>query len=228
MQAFSPVFSKKLYVQIYDQIHEAIVSGRYKVGDKLPSEKELCQQFNVSRVPVREALCGLELNGLVESIQGVGVYVKKPVADSNDWIQGVSPQDIINARVVLEPHVAREAALNISEAEKRELLDTIERFREAIGTGDYYTSADKDFHLCISRACGNTMFTMMIDQIFKSMEDQKMWDFIINRTIATERYGKQNFVEHEQIADMIISGDAGGAYAAMKEHMEKLIERYWS
>lgn len=227
MHAFSPVSSKKLYVQIYDQIHEAIVSGHYKVGDKLPSEKELCQQFSVSRVPVREALCGLELNGLVGSIQGVGVYVKNPVADIGDWIQGVSPQDIINARVILEPHIAKEAAQNIGEAEKRELLDIIERFRLATEAGNYSTSADKDFHVCISKACGNTMFAMMIDLIFKSM-DKKMWDFILSRTIATEKYGRQNFVEHKQIADMIISGNADGAYTYMKEHMEKLIERYWS
>ena len=73
----SPVSSNKLYVQIYNQLVEAIRSGMFKVGEKLPSEKELCQTFNVSRVPVREALCALELNGLVDSIQGVGVYVKK-------------------------------------------------------------------------------------------------------------------------------------------------------
>ena len=76
MQGFSPVASNKLYIQIYNQLHDAIVGGKFQVGDKLPSEKELCQIFNVSRVPVREALCALELNGLVDSIQGGGVYVK--------------------------------------------------------------------------------------------------------------------------------------------------------
>ncbi|MBQ5670894.1 MAG: winged helix-turn-helix transcriptional regulator, partial [Oscillospiraceae bacterium] len=77
MATFNPVSSNKLYIQIYNQIHDAIINGVYKVGDKLPSEKEFCAMFNVSRVPVREALCALELNGLVDSIQGVGVYVKE-------------------------------------------------------------------------------------------------------------------------------------------------------
>ncbi|MBO5544082.1 MAG: winged helix-turn-helix transcriptional regulator, partial [Oscillospiraceae bacterium] len=49
--------SNKLYIQIHNQIREAILNGTYKPGDKLPSEKELCEIFNVSRVPVREALC---------------------------------------------------------------------------------------------------------------------------------------------------------------------------
>ena len=54
MQDFNPIYSEKLYIQIYNQLHDAIVSGKYRVGDKLPSEKELCTMFNVSRVPVRQ------------------------------------------------------------------------------------------------------------------------------------------------------------------------------
>ena len=88
MAAFKPVTSNKLYIQIYHQIHDAIMDGTYRVGDKLPSEKEFCTMFNVSRVPVREALCALELNGLVDSMQGVGVYVKeRPAAIDHAWLQ---------------------------------------------------------------------------------------------------------------------------------------------
>ena len=93
MQTFSPISSNKLYIQIYNQIREAILSGSYKVGDKLPSEKEFCQMFNVSRVPVREALCALELNGLVDSLQGVGVYVKQSSIAADETMQDVEPQD---------------------------------------------------------------------------------------------------------------------------------------
>ena len=111
MSAFSPVTNNKLYIQIYNQIRDAIVNGTYKVGDKLPSEKELCEMFGVSRVPVREALCALELNGLVSSNQGLGVYVKEVNTITNDWTQEIDPQDIIQARKLMEPEVARCAAL---------------------------------------------------------------------------------------------------------------------
>ena len=91
MAAFKPVTSNKLYIQIYHQIYAAIMDGTYKVGDKLPSEKEFCTMFNVSRVPVREALCALELNGLVDSMQGVGVYVKqRPEAIDRTWLQNLT------------------------------------------------------------------------------------------------------------------------------------------
>ena len=118
MQGFSPVASNKLYIQIYNQLHDAIISGRFQVGDKLPSEKELCQAFNVSRVPVREALCALELNGLVDSIQGGGVYVKAQQSEE-DLPQVIEPQEIIRARMVLEPDIAREAALHLDDENRR-------------------------------------------------------------------------------------------------------------
>ena len=64
MATFNPVSSNKLYIQIYNQIHNAIINGVYKVGDKLPSEKEFCAMFNVSRVPVRDnALCRFKCDG---------------------------------------------------------------------------------------------------------------------------------------------------------------------
>ena len=84
MSAFSPVSSNKLYIQIHNQIRDAILNGTFQPGDKLPSEKELCQMFNVSRVPVREALCALELSGMVDSVQGGGVYVRALESKGDD------------------------------------------------------------------------------------------------------------------------------------------------
>lgn len=75
--SFNPVSNNKLYIQIYNQILSEIQSGAFQVGDKLPAERELCEQFGVSRVPVRQALSALELNGFIYSRQGEGVYVKE-------------------------------------------------------------------------------------------------------------------------------------------------------
>ncbi len=133
MQGFSPVASNKLYIQIYNQLHD-VISGRFQVGDKLPSEKELCQAFNVSRVPVREALCALELNGLVDSIQGGGVYVKAQQSEE-ELPQVIEPQEIIRARMVLEPDIAREAALHLDDENRRILEEILARFRVEVPRG---------------------------------------------------------------------------------------------
>lgn len=227
MQAFSPVSNSKLYIQIYRQIHEAITSGAYSVGDKLPSEKELCQQFNVSRVPVREALCALELNGLVESIQGGGVYVKNTARVADEDVPAVEPQDIIRARMVLEPDMSREAALHITDEDRQALRDILDRFDIENKNGVNTVETDKAFHLCVARASGNALYAQIFDLIINAME-QAMWELILSRTISTKKYRDQNYREHRFIGEAIIEGRADEAYGAMKQHMEKLLERYWS
>ena len=227
MSAFSPVTSNKLYIQIFNQIRDAILAGTFKVGDKLPSEKELCQMFNVSRVPVREALCALELNGLVESNQGQGVYVKEVNSVTNDWINEIDPQDIIQARKLMEPEVARCAALNISSVEKERMRAIMERFREEAEANVYSEVTDRDFHMSIARASGNHVYLVMCDMVWKAME-QRMWSLILSRTVTAEENRKRHYEEHMQIAEAILSGEAELAYSTMKAHMEDLERRYWN
>jgi len=227
MLTFTPVSASKLYIQIYNQLHDAITSGRYQVGDRLPSEKELCAMFNVSRVPVREALSALELNGLIDSMQGAGVYVKRTMPSGEALAQEVEPQDIIRARMILEPDIARLSAAQLSEEQRAELRDIIERFKEEAEADVYTTAVDQEFHLFLARTSGNTLYLMMMEMIFTTME-QRMWRLILSRTVATQKYREQNNHEHLQIAQAVLDGRADDAYACMKNHMEQLYERYWS
>ena len=218
MQAFSPVSSSKLYIQIYHQIREAILNGSFSVGDKLPSEKELCQMFSVSRVPVREALSALELSGLVESVHGAGVFVKQ--------VNVTDPQEIIRVRQILEPEVARDAAANLSETEKKRLQEILERFHRESEQEIYSEKTDEDFHLCLARASGNQLFVVLYEMIWKAME-QKMWNMIRERTIQSDFYRQGNYDEHVQIGNAVLAGDSEAAYTIMKQHMERLETRYW-
>ena len=226
MQSFSPVSSSKLYIQIYNQIRDSILNGSFSVGDKLPSEKELCQMFNVSRVPVREALSALELSGLVESVHGAGAYVKQVNIVSNDWINAVDPQEIIRTRQILEPEVARDAARNISKSERTRLEEILNRFRAEAQQERYSTDTDEAFHRCLARASGNQLFVVLYEMIWKAME-QKMWHLIRERTIQSEFYRQGNYDEHMQIGRAVLAGDAEEAYELMRQHMERLETRYW-
>ena len=227
MPSFSPVSSNKLYIQIFNQIRGAILDGTLKVGDKLPSEKELCQMFGVSRVPVREALCALELNGLVESNQGQGVYVRENSVVSTDWLEEIDPQDIIRTRRLIEPAVARSAAQNITETEREQMQEIMEQFRQEAEADLYSEKTDRAFHLCIARASGNRMILGIYDLIWKAME-QRMWSLILSRTVTAEENRRQHFLEHMQIAEAILAGDPEEAYNRMKAHMEDLERRYWN
>lgn len=227
MKAFSPVSTSKLYIQIYNQVRDAIAAGSYRVGEQLPSEKELCAMFQVSRVPVREALSALELNGYVESVRGAGYYVIRTTSAAENLTQTVEPQEIIRARAVLEPDTARLAAQSITEEQRGELRDLIERFRKEARQDAYTTVVDREFHLFLARVSGNTLYHMMMKMIFEAME-QGMWDLILSRTVATQKYRERNNQEHLRIAQAVLDRRADDAYAYMKEHMERLHERYWS
>lgn len=226
MTGFSPVTNNKLYIQIYNQIRDAIIQGRFKVGDKLPSEKELCEMFGVSRVPVREALSALELNGLVESVHGAGVYVIEPSVYTHEWAGDVDPHDIIVARKLIEPEIARCAALGISEDEKQRMREIIESFRAEAENNKYSEDTDRDFHMCIARASGNQLYIAMSEMIWKAMR-QRLWSHILARTVTAEDNLKPHFSEHYEIASAILSGDSDRAYSYMKEHMDDLERRYW-
>ena len=183
--------------------------------------------FGVSRVPVREALSALELNGFVESVRGAGYYVVRTTPAVEDLINEVEPQDIILARITLEPDVARRAAELIGEEQRAELRDIIERFKAEAKVDVYTTNVDREFHLFLAKTSGNTLYYMMMEMVFKTME-QRMWDLILSRTIATQQYRELNNQEHLRIAQAVLDGNADEAYHSMKEHMTALHERYWS
>ncbi len=227
MKAFHPVSSTKLYIEIYNQMKDSIVAGDYQIGEQLPSEHELCDMFKVSRVPIREALSALELNGFVESVRGSGYFVIRTVPSVEDMVQDVEPQDIIQARMTLEPQIARMAAEMINEAQRAELRDIISRFNREARQDVYSTKVDKEFHLFLARTSGNTLYCMMMEMVFQAME-QRMWDLILRRTVATQKYREQNNQEHLNVAQAVLEGRAEDAYAFMREHMERLNERYWS
>ncbi len=227
MEGFSPVASSKLYIQIYNQLHDAIVSGRFKVGDKLPSEKELCQIFSVSRVPVREALCALELNGLVDSVQGGGVYVREVADTVSDISTDVEPQDIIRVRMLLEPDIAREATLHLDEESRKDLEAIYEKFLTESKTGIISKETDRAFHLALAKASGNALYPRIMTMVLSDME-QELWELILSRTIATKRYQDQNNMEHIRICEAVLNGRPDDAHQFMQSHMAMLYERYWS
>lgn len=227
MEGFSPVASSKLYIQIYNQLHDAIVSGRFKVGDKLPSEKELCQVFSVSRVPVREALCALELNGLVDSVQGGGVYVREVADTVSDISTDVEPQDIIRVRMLLEPDIAREATLHLDEESRKDLEVIYEKFLTESKTGIISKETDRAFHIALAKASGNALYPRIMTMVLSDME-QELWELILSRTIATKRYQDQNNMEHIRICEAVLNGRPDDAHQFMQSHMAMLYERYWS
>ncbi|MBD3860550.1 FadR family transcriptional regulator [Bacillus sp. 28A-2] len=226
---FNPVSNKKLYIQIYNQILSEIQLGSFKVGDKLPSERELCEQFGVSRAPVRQALSALEMNGVIYSRQGEGVFVKNTTITTEGTLsmKSASPEDIVEARIHIEPLIIHFAALRATDQEIQELKQTIKKMEEETRSGVYVPETDEQLHMGIARASHNDLFVTFMSSITNAMKQQEMWRFIRDRTVTRSDYREVNFQEHKQIIEALEERNASEAVIRMTDHMQNLYDRYW-
>ncbi|CAH1191764.1 MULTISPECIES: FadR/GntR family transcriptional regulator [Paenibacillus] len=229
---FNRVSSNKLYIQIYDQILSEIQSGTFQIGDKLPTERELCAQFGVSRAPIRQALSALEMKGYIYSRQGEGVYVKSIVAQDESLtdeslINSVSPEDIVEARMSIEPLIARMAAQRATKEEILLLRETIKQMESETSKGHYVPETDERLHMEIARASHNDLYIQFMTVITQAMKQQEMWRFIRDRTVTRPDYRDTNFKEHQEIINAIEQKEEDTAARLMTEHMQNLYDRYW-
>jgi DNA-binding FadR family transcriptional regulator len=230
--SFNPVSSKKLYMQIYSQILSEIQSGSFKIGDKLPAERELCEQFGVSRAPIRQALSALELNGIIYSRQGEGVYVKNTQvtpdrSQSAIFFNSISPEDIVEVRMNIEPLIVKFAAQRATNEDIEELRRTIEEMEKETQAGVYVPETDEKLHYGIAKASHNDLFINMMAAINNAMKQQEMWKFIRDRTVTRPDYRDVNFKEHQLIIKAIEAHNEKEAVEIMTNHMQNLYDRYW-
>jgi GntR family transcriptional repressor for pyruvate dehydrogenase complex len=230
--SFNRVSNKKLYMQIYNQILSQIQSGSFNIGDKLPAERELCEQFGVSRAPVRQALSALELNGVIYSRQGEGVYVKSTEinignSETNTMLESISPEDIVETRINIEPLIIKYAALRATNEDIDGLRSTIQKMEEETKAGKYVPETDEELHNRIARASHNDLFIKIMETISNAMKQQEMWQFIRDRTVTHPDYREVNFKEHQLLIKAIEDHNEQEAVERMTIHMQNLYERYW-
>jgi len=123
MKKFKPIRQTRVSEEVTEQIKQCILLGDFNAGDKLPAERELMEQFQVSRVAIREALRALENSGFVSTRQGAtgGTYVIELSFEnlSSAFIdlflaEKISIPEMFHVRVLIEPEVARLAAMRIT------------------------------------------------------------------------------------------------------------------
>ncbi|MBW1780465.1 MAG: FadR family transcriptional regulator [Deltaproteobacteria bacterium] len=171
--------SEKVSDNIIAQIRDAILSGQLKPGDRLASEKELIDQFGVSKATMREALRVLEVIGLLEIRKGIsgGAFVAEVGMRTTLHaiinflhFRTVSIREITMLRYLIEPSVAQVAACKRTDKDIEKLEMVI---GETITPGDTEVSKEISFHRYLARMTQNTILTLtidMIDNLLKSMK----------------------------------------------------------
>lgn len=223
------VENRRLYRQIADQIAALIERGEYAVGTRLPPERDLAKQLGVSRPSVREALIALEVEGYVEVRVGSGVYVLGS-RDSAKVAEGLSedsgPFELIRARWLIEAECAALAAKHATRAQVRAIEEALQEMEAARGKGVVPLTADRQFHLRIAEASGNSALALVV----KTLWNQRTGPLFLRleHHYDTPALWSVAIREHQDIVAAIARKDPAAARAAMRKHMNHAAKRFSS
>jgi GntR family transcriptional repressor for pyruvate dehydrogenase complex len=157
-----PVRRTTLTAAAFDQLISHVVNGNWKAGDRIPPERDLCQQLGIARTSLREALKAMELVGMVDSRVGDGTFVcprseflSRPLLWAFTGTDSAEFQEIMEARVIIEESLAALAAQRGSAQEIKAIGETIQMMQDSIARDEPILEADMAFHLAIARASHN-------------------------------------------------------------------------
>lgn len=181
MNSFRSVKSGKVSELIAFQIKNAILDGSMKLGDKLPPERELVQRFHASRISVREALKSLETSGLLTIKPGSGVFVaeinSKQMSESLSSIlriQKASMNELTEARIILEPNIARLASERMLPEDLIKLEQNIQETARIVKSHSPAPAQNIEFHSLIAEATHNPVISLTMKTLFEVVKEMTL------------------------------------------------------
>ncbi|MBI5879157.1 MAG: FadR family transcriptional regulator [Chloroflexi bacterium] len=222
--AYKTIRAERLYEQIVSQIELRITNGDLKVGDQLPTERDLGVQFGVSRTAVREAIKSLSEKGLVDVQPGRGTFItngtSRAVRHSLDLAMKFGGREavrqLVEVREIFEPEIAALAAVRAQAEHIAALNDAVAAMDAALSDSDTFIEADLDFHLTLAEATDNPLILNLIDPIVDLLREQRSQIFRVN---GGAQRGQSH---HKRILDAVTRHDPVAARAAMQDHLRQV------
>lgn len=219
---------QKVYEIVFQKIQNAILAGQYNVGDKLPSERELAAQYQVSRNSIREAIRLLELGNLVEIKHGDGTFIKSiTLHQAQDKLANVLLKtdktvlyEMLELRFILESQCAYLAASRATAADLEKMARALDIMKDAYDDEELGLQADLAFHIAIAEATHNHVLVQLIASL-----EPHMWNTI--EATRKHRLAKKNnitrtFEEHKEIYIVISRGESEQAKILMENHIRTI------
>jgi GntR family transcriptional repressor for pyruvate dehydrogenase complex len=221
---YKTIRSSRLYEQIVKQIEDSVLKGTLKAGDQLPAERELAEQFGVSRTAVREAMKALCEKGLVESYSGRGTFIRNGTSHAIRQSLGLMARigqaegsaHLAEVRDILEPEIAALAAERAEEqhlASMREAVDVMDAARQ---DAEAFIEADLDFHFALAEAAANPLILSLIDSIVALLREQRMRIFLAEGGPDRGQY------HHKRILKAVENRDPERARQCMRAHLKQV------
>lgn len=211
----------RLYERIASDVRAQLAAGRYAIGERLPSERDLALHYKVSRPTVREALIALELDGLVEVRTNSGVYVVAFAPDGGaPGKTDVGPFELLEARRLFEAEICALAAQLITPEQIAALRGLVDEMQSA----DILTAeaADRAFHLEIARATNNSAIESTVSMLWDARDDSAQYKALSSKVRAAGVAPR--VPEHLRIVDALAARSPERARAAMRDHLSRVIE----
>lgn len=218
-----PVKRSRIYEHIVGQINALIREGRWAPGDQIPPERELAERFKVSRTSVREALRALEMQGIIDSRQGGGTFIR-----TGDTEMLVGPlaaailrgrrelAEVLEVRELIEPGIARLAARRATAEHVAELETLLQRQRECIAAERSFVEEDTAFHYTLAKAADNHILLRLHNVILDVLrESRQSYLHVPNRPQMSLR-------GHEAMLAAVKAKDVDAAYRASLAHITEV------
>nr|WP_319515306.1 FCD domain-containing protein [uncultured Cohaesibacter sp.] len=215
---------KRRYQEVAEALKKEMIDQSLSVGTRLRTERQIAEDFDVSRSVVREAIIMLEIEGLVSVRKGSGIYIERlPNQSEKNAIarSDIGPFELLQARQLLESNIAAFAATMVTKNDIQRMQEALDMEIQAIDSGKADYDGDEWFHRLIAESTQNGVLIDMVNDMWRLRKGNQIWDGLHAR-IFDESYRQQWLDDHQQILTALNRKDPGKARDAMWNHLENV------
>lgn len=224
---FQAVRKTRVSEEIISQIRDLITSGRLKVGDRLPAEREFAKILQVGRSTVREAIRALESLGILQARPGEGTFLvanpgeqKPDPITANAFKSWENQRKLFEVRMVIEPDLAALAARRASSNQIAKMREVLQNQEASVKHGEIDIKADTAFHFLLAEAARNEVLLHIMDSLMNLLHETR------EASLHTGSRSVSSLKQHKAILRAIEARDPAAAERRMREHirgMENLV-----
>jgi len=200
------------------QLRQRIVEGDYAYEERLPAERNLAQEFGVSRGTIRSVLQILEQQNMVERQIGSGTYVThRETTNQREITSLTSPVEMNEVRIAIEPQMVRLAIANASSRDLDELHEALRQCEECDSDPEKFARADTAFHMALASCSRNKLMYWLYERI-SEVRRNAQWRTMKAKLLTAERINSYNR-QHRQLYEAIAARDTTTAVQLIKDHL---------
>ena len=200
------------------QLRNRILDGHYEYEERLPAERNLAEEFGVSRGTIRSVLQILEQQHLVTRQIGSGTYVShREITNQQEIASITSPIEMVEVRIAIEPQMVRLAIANASARDLDELREALRQCESCDGDSEQFARADTAFHLSLAHCSRNKLMYWIYERI-SEVRRYSQWGRMKSKLLTPERIDYYNR-QHRALYEAIAARDTASAVKLINDHL---------